>query len=97
MKLNEITIDTVKGYLRCDDEDLNTLFIFLDASRQYIYSYTGLSQEQAQQYDDLSIAALVLCAEMYDNRQMTVQNDKINPIVKQILDSYSRNYLPREV
>lgn len=44
-------------------------------------------------YEDLTVVLFVLSNEMYDNRSLVVDNDKINFVVKQILDSYSVNLL----
>ena len=92
MKISEITPEYVAEYLRADYEAEARLFDdILKASRAYIKSYTGA--EDLDQYEDLSIAALILCGEMYDNRQLTVQQDKENPAVKQILAMHSYNLL----
>lgn len=44
-------------------------------------------------YEDLTIALKVLSNEMYDNRAMTVDSEKLNFVVKTILDSHSVNLL----
>lgn len=44
-------------------------------------------------YEDLTIVLFTLANEMYDNRDFVVDNDKLNFVVKQILDSYSVNLL----
>lgn len=44
-------------------------------------------------FEDLTIALFVLSNEMYDNRMMTVDNNKVNFVIKQILDSHSTNLL----
>lgn len=94
MKLSEITIADVKAYARiCYDDEDSIINTVLRASIQYILSYTGLTMEQADNYEDLNIACMCLCSEMIDNRSVTVQNDKINPTVQQILHMYSINFL----
>lgn len=44
-------------------------------------------------FEDLTIVLFTLANEMYDNRDFVVDNDKLNFVVKQILDSYSVNLL----
>lgn len=94
LKVSEITLDTIKNYIRIDSDDED---IFLDAvlsgSKSFISNYTGLSDEEIEEKQDLSLVVFVLCAEMYDNRQFTVDKDTLNPIAKSILDMHSINLL----
>ena len=94
MKISELTEEYIAEYLRADpDGEDNTFKAIKAAAIEYIKSYTGLKDEELDEHEDLTIAALVLCSDMYDNRQMTVQNDKENPTVKQILSFHSVNLL----
>ncbi len=94
MKISDITSKYIAEYLRIDvEEEANTINIALAASKNYIKGYTGLDDTALDNYEDLTIALLILCAEMFDNRQFTVQNDKENPVVKQILAMHSINLL----
>lgn len=94
MKVSNLTIDIVKNYLRVDgDEDNILLTAILGAAVQYSISYTGLEPEQLDDYDDIPLAILALCADMYDLRQFTVTGVQINPTVSQILGSHSTNLL----
>lgn len=94
MALSEITRNETKQYLRVSEDDENqTIDIIMQAAKHFILSYTGLTESEADSHSDFSIAFLVLCSEMYDNRQYTVSNDKLNPIVKTILGMHATNYL----
>ncbi len=94
MKISELTGGYIAEYLRTDYEAEKDIFrIIKSAAIEYIKSYTGLNYEEMDQYEDLTVAALVLCSDMYDNRQMTVQTDKQNPTVVQILSLHSANLL----
>lgn len=96
MKLSEIATDKigVKEYLRIsDDDEAITISTIMKAAKSFILSYTGLTIEQADEQEELAIAFLCLCSDMFDNRQMTVQNDKLNPTVDMILSMHSVNYL----
>jgi len=92
MKYSEITIAEVSEYIRTSDED-NLINILLTASKVFVKSYTGLSIEQLDLYEDIPVVILCLCAEMYDNRQFTVSKKDVNPVIKTILDMYSINLL----
>ncbi len=93
MKISQVTVEQIEAFLRLDYDDRNMLGVIMAAAREYIAGYTGLNAEEIDQHEDITIAFFVLCQEMYDNRQMTVQNDKENPTVKQILALHSKNLL----
>lgn len=94
MYINEITIDTFKKYLRIEfNDDDEILSIMLSSAKSYIKSKTGLTEDQINLHDDLTIAMLVLCNDMYSNRQYTVNDNKINPVIDNILSMYRVNLL----
>lgn len=98
MKVSEINLLNLKEYLRVDHSEEDTLIQnILTASKSYIKSYTGLTEAEIESKEDLTIALLALCSEMYENRQYTFEktnmNLVINPIIKSILDMHSVNFL----
>lgn len=94
MKVSEITLDDIKSYIRLDtDNDDIFLNAVLSGSKSFVKSYTGLDDMKMDEKEDLALPVFVLCAEMYDNRQFTVDKGIINPIVKSILDMHSMNLL----
>ena len=94
MKMSEIKTDDLKKYLRVDgNEDDVFITTVIDAAKQYVRTYTAQEDKFLDEYSDVVMAVFALCADMYDVRQVTVANDKVNPLVKQILDSYSRNWI----
>lgn len=97
MKLSEIDVPFVKEYLRQDgDEDDRLIGAILDGVKDYIVKYTGQSLNQLEKSDDLTIAVLVLVAEFYDNRTISVNeriNLRINSMLESLLGKYSNNLL----
>lgn len=96
MKISELTIAELMNYAHeyTDDESIQRLFSsILVASKSFVKSYTGLNDEQIDLIPDLTIALMILANELYDNRALTVQNEKVNPAVKTILDMHSINLL----
>ncbi len=92
MKLSEIDVPFVKEYLRQDgDEDDRVIGAILEGAKDYIVKYTGQSLEQLAESEDLTIAVLVLCAEFYDNRTISV-NERINLRVNMMLESLISRY-----
>lgn len=92
MKVSEITLSNVKGYLRIADSDDDTLLTaILAAANGYILSYTALTAEEADTIAELPIALMCLCSDMYDVRTSQVSSDKQNPIVSTILNMHRRN------
>ena len=92
MKLSELDVPFVKEYLRQDgDEDDRLIGAILEGAKDYIVKYTGQSIEQLEGSEDLVIAVLVLCAEFYDNRTISV-NDRLNLRVNMMLESLIGRY-----
>lgn len=94
MKISEVTVNDIKKYLHVyHEEDDQLLENILTACRHYIRKYTGLTDEKIDENEDLTIALFVLASELYDNRAFTVQTDRVNPVIKSILDMHSINLL----
>lgn len=94
MKVSEIDVDLIKVYLRIDHSEDDTLLeAIIPAAVQYAVSYTGLTEEQLDDYSDIPLAILALCADMYELRQFTVQGVGFNPTADQILAFHSCNLL----
>lgn len=98
MKVSEITIDDIcrqirqdKAYLTPDDEIL--IPIMQKASVEYVKAYTGLTDEEIDTHEDITIAVLVLISDMYDNRQMYVDKSNVNRVVDTILGLHCVNLL----
>lgn len=93
MKLREVTEEDVMRFGRIEEEDRRLIPAIMSAARSYVLGYTGLSLEETDPYEDITLAYLVLCCEMYDNRNLTVENEKVNPYVKSVLAMHAVNYL----
>lgn len=94
VKISQITDQNIIDYCRIDYvEDNFTIGALRKTAEEFIKKYTGL--ENLDDYEDVSLAYMVLIADMYDTRTMTVQNDKVNPLVQQILDLHRRNFIPQ--
>lgn len=94
MKFSEVSITDLKEYAHVDHSLDDVLFeIILQATTSYIKNYTGLTLEQMDDKEDLTMVLMILSNEMYDNRVYAVENDKVNKIVNSILDMHSVNLL----
>lgn len=93
MKLSEITRDTVREYIRADECSDTELDAMLAAARDYIKSYTGMTDTECDGHEGIAIAALCLCSDFYDQRQMSVSQSAPNRTVQTILDMHKRNLL----
>lgn len=97
MKIGDITETDVCSYLRLD-EPSPELPLIMAAAQSYIKNYTGLSAEEIDQYDELSIAYMVLCQDMHDNRAMYVEGSRgqtpgVNKVIDSILGMHCVNLL----
>lgn len=104
MKISEISEMTVLSFLReeAPSEEPYLISSIMAAALGYIKSYTGIPAEAADggetldDYEDLSIAFLMLCQDMYDNRTMmpdTKYANSANKTIDTILNMHVRNLL----
>lgn len=94
MKISEVTITDLKEYANVEHDLDDSLFqTILAATKAYIEGYTGLTAEAMDTKEDLTIALMILSNEMYENRVYSVDNDKVNSIVSNLLGMYSMNLL----
>lgn len=92
MVITDVTVDVVKNYLRVDtDSDDVLIEAILSASIKYAENITGLSVEQLAEYNDIPLAVLALCADMYDVRQATLTGTQLNPTTYNILNAHAVN------
>lgn len=97
VRINEVTIETLKAYCRVDwTEEDDLFYAILTAGRQFILSQTGMTAAEADEKEDLTIALLILGTEMYENRSYTMSTNRtvnINPAVDAIIGQYRMNFL----
>jgi len=96
MKVSEITISDVASYLRLEDGEYSEteLSNLLNAAKNFIKSYTGLTKEEMDKYEDFYIVVMILCQDMYDNRSLYVDKNNLNKVVDTILGMHCTNLLP---
>jgi hypothetical protein len=103
MKVSEITNDDIYRQLRIDktyltDDDNALIPVLKKASEEFVKAYTGLTAEEIDTHEDITIAVLVLISDMYDNRQMYISNGSkgfvnSNRVVDTILGMHCVNLL----
>lgn len=95
-KLSQISVDSIGKYLRLaeiTEDDREFLATLYGVAKEYIKKYTGLAEEDLDNYTDLVIACYVLIQDMYDTRTMYVDSDNVNKVVDTILGMHQRNLL----
>lgn len=94
MKVSELQNKDIADYLRVDaQEEAVTIDLLKSASISYVKNYTGLTTEELDEFEDITIVVLILCADMFDNRQMTVPVHGVNKVIQSILDLHCRNFM----
>lgn len=96
MTFSTITTTDIANYLRLENvtqDEQDTLTAILNSAKAYVLKYTGLTEDKADLADDIVIAVLVLCQDMYDNRALYVDSDNVNKVVETILGMHSTNLL----
>lgn len=95
-KVSDLTATNVSEYLRLVDpstDDINTLTTLLGVAKTYVTQYTGKTLAKLDNYQDIVIAVLVLCQDMWDNRSLYVDDSNVNKVVESILGLHSENLL----
>ena len=96
-KISDITYQDVANYIRLSEvsqDDQNYLTTLINISKDYILNYTGIDEDNLDNYTDLIIVVFVLCQSMYDVRSLYVDETNINKVVTTILGMHERNLLP---
>ena len=95
MKASEVTVEIIKSFLRVVGDDDNALLekIIAPAALRHIQGYTGLTENEIDAREDITLAYLVLISHMFDNRSMIVDSDRANRVVEAIIDKHSVNLL----
>lgn len=93
MKISLLTDEIIIKYCNAYEEDIDLLTLFKESAIGYIKGYTGLDNTQLDNYEDITLALLVLIADMYDNRSVQVDKNNVNPILDSILFMHSTNLL----
>lgn len=96
MKLSQLEISVIKTHsgISEDSPETNTLLeMYKGAAKSFILGYTGLTAEELDNHEDITVACCCLVDDMYNNRSMIVSRDTLNPTVRQILDLHRKNLL----
>lgn len=97
MKVSDVSAQNVMDFLRIDTPtqvEETEIAAMMTAAKNYIVGYTGLTLEEIDEHEDITIAYEVLIADMFDNRNY--QTDKptyVNRTVQSILSLYRVNLL----
>lgn len=94
MKLSEIQVQNVAEYLRASTDEAFLLEQLQRSAVAYIKSYTGMTDLELDEHEELNIVVYILCQDMYDNRVLYVDKANLNRTVSTILDMHARNLLP---
>lgn len=98
MKVSELTLNTIKQYLRIDGNNDDILLqMLLDASVQYCTSYMGCTKADLEKYEDVTVVILGLISDSYEVRQFTTSTITLNPIMQGVLDLHCGNFLGVDV
>nr|DAW55991.1 MAG TPA: hypothetical protein [Caudoviricetes sp.] len=97
MKVSDVTNIDLAKYVRLDDAsdlELNELERMRSGAVAFIKSYTGLTDEEVDEHEDITQVLFILVADMFDNRNYQMDSKSVvNPAVKSILNLHSVNLL----
>lgn len=93
-KVSDIEYTDVAEYIRLDEvteDDIRTLDNIIEIAKAFIRNYTG--RNDLDEFQDFVIVTLILCQDMWDNRVLYVDENKLNYVVETILGMHSVNLL----
>jgi len=96
IKLSTMTKEHLAEWCHVQPDDVR-LPTAWDSATEAILRFTGLLEEEADEYAGLVFAAIALTSDMIYNPGMHVDNEKINQVVMSFISLHDYNLLPREV
>lgn len=96
-KISDITYSDIANYIRLSEvseDEQKYLTTLINISIDYILNYTGIDEDNLDNYTDLIIVVFVLCQSMYDVRSLYVDESNLNNVVETILGMHQNNLLP---
>ncbi len=96
MTISEVTAEFVIDYLRENKEDPDVMTMVeavMPAAKAYIIGHTDLAEEELDLHEDLTFAYLIICEDLYDNRQTAANNVTANKTLDTILSLYAKNHV----
>lgn len=97
MKVSEITVETLKNYLRIDGtEDDVLLEALLLGSIDFACGYCGCDEQDLDKWADMPIVIMSIVSDCYEVRQFTTSTITENPIVMRMLSRHCSNFLAED-
>lgn len=94
MKISEVSLSVVKAHCGISGGDSDELLgVYMAAAKKIAADYTGLSEEQLDDFPDITVAFLNMVNEMYSQRLVMTAGAQMNAFQRQILDMHSVNLL----
>lgn len=93
-KVSDITAAVVAEYLHIDPTDILIQGI-LRAAIGYACSYTGRTEAELDEFEEMYIAVLIKCSDYYDQRTEHTDKPLNNPTADAIFAMHSVNLLPK--
>lgn len=93
MKVSEITVDTLKEWLGVSDGEDSALSIVLSSAVKTAVSYSGLTETELDDHEDITIAVLGICNDFYNANRPEWDKNGINHMSESLLKMHAKNYL----
>lgn len=99
MKLSEVDLAYIKDFCGVADDDYDSDILLesnLSAAKSFILNTTGLSMQESDKYEDLTVALQTMVYEAFYYRRYLTEagfSNGINPLAEQIIEQHRRNFL----
>lgn len=99
MKISQIRTSDICNHIReieceLEEDDLILLETMKKAAIRYCCTYTGLEEEELDKYEDITVAFLMLIADMWDNRSAHSDKPQHNFLANEMLSMHATNLIP---
>ena len=93
--ISSVTDAMIKDFCGISDNDSDDLLpVLKSAAKDFIKSYTGLTDEEVAEHESLTDAYLIIINDLFTQREYTVHTSRqINPAVQTILSMHAVNHL----
>ena len=93
MKISELTPEIIAEYVHIDATD-TLIDPCLTAAINFACSYTGHTEAELDDYEDVTMAVLLKISDLYDQRTEHTDKPINNPAIETILELHRVNHLP---
>lgn len=92
MTISNVTATQVANFANVDTSETIDMGIITDfimpSAKKHLADYMAVKVADLDEYEDITIAYLCLCAYLFDNRTMTSDNPNMNVVIESFINKH---------